>query len=106
LGYGTQFAPELNEEHRIVDSAVQRAYADAAGDTDLQSATEMSLAQRIAQVKRRAQRLGVASTAEEWQKLLAECGKEQIENVADLVVINGRLTQAEREATGQPVSKA
>ena len=25
LGYGTQFAPELNEEHRIVDSPVERA---------------------------------------------------------------------------------
>ena len=29
LGYGTQFAPELNEEHRIVDSPVDRAYVDA-----------------------------------------------------------------------------
>lgn len=25
LGYGTQFAPELNEEHRIVDAPVERA---------------------------------------------------------------------------------
>ena len=25
LGYGTQFAPELNEQHRIVDSPVDRA---------------------------------------------------------------------------------
>ncbi len=25
LGYGTQFAPELNEEHRIVDSPVERS---------------------------------------------------------------------------------
>ena len=27
LGYGTQFAPEFNEEHRIVDSPVERASA-------------------------------------------------------------------------------
>jgi hypothetical protein len=27
LGYGTQFAPELNEEHRIVDSPVERGGA-------------------------------------------------------------------------------
>ena len=27
LGYGTQFAPELNEEHRIVDSPVERGTA-------------------------------------------------------------------------------
>lgn len=27
LGYGTQFAPELNEEHRIVDSPVDRGVA-------------------------------------------------------------------------------
>ena len=30
LGYGTQFAPELNEEHRIVDAPVERtAYASS-----------------------------------------------------------------------------
>jgi hypothetical protein len=28
LGYGTQFAPELNEEHRIVDSPVDRGIAE------------------------------------------------------------------------------
>ena len=29
LGYGTQFAPELNEEHRIVDSPVDRGAAES-----------------------------------------------------------------------------
>lgn len=35
LGYGTQFAPELNEEHRIVDAPVERsngAYANNNGN--------------------------------------------------------------------------
>lgn len=32
LGYGTQFAPELNEEHRIVDSPVDRAAAAESGN--------------------------------------------------------------------------
>lgn len=32
LGYGTQFAPELNEEHRIVDAPVERAAASSSGD--------------------------------------------------------------------------
>jgi len=31
LGYGTQFAPELNEEHRIVDSPVERGSAPVEG---------------------------------------------------------------------------
>jgi len=29
LGYGTQFAPELSEEHRIVDSPVDRGAAES-----------------------------------------------------------------------------
>ncbi len=31
LGYGTQFAPELNEEHRIVDSPVERVVPAESG---------------------------------------------------------------------------
>ncbi|MFL5624430.1 MAG: hypothetical protein ACJ788_02420, partial [Ktedonobacteraceae bacterium] len=34
LGYGTQFAPELNEEHRIVDSPVDRATSSVASTHD------------------------------------------------------------------------
>ena len=46
LGYGTQFAPELNEEHRIVDAPVERnSYASSSdgnvsGQHDGTSATE------------------------------------------------------------------
>jgi len=32
LGYGTQFAPELNEEHRIVDAPVNRGRPSSDGD--------------------------------------------------------------------------
>ncbi len=34
LGYGTQFAPELNEEHRIVDSPVERGGASPVESND------------------------------------------------------------------------
>src|SRR5258708_10434927 len=34
LGYGTQFAPELNEEHRIVDSPVDRHDEDSAAQAN------------------------------------------------------------------------
>lgn len=34
LGYGTQFAPELNEEHRIVDSPVDRSASSASGSSN------------------------------------------------------------------------
>lgn len=33
LGFGTQFAPELDEEHRIVDSPVKRGFAERNGST-------------------------------------------------------------------------
>jgi hypothetical protein len=33
LGFGTQFAPELDEEHRIVDSPVKRGVAERNGST-------------------------------------------------------------------------
>ncbi|GAC1566028.1 MAG: hypothetical protein NVS4B11_34820 [Ktedonobacteraceae bacterium] len=38
LGYGTQFAPELNEQHRIVDSPVDRSI-ESSGSSDNGTAT-------------------------------------------------------------------
>ncbi len=39
LGYGTQFAPELNEEHRIVDSPVERGNGNHVGNAPAYDAT-------------------------------------------------------------------
>lgn len=39
LGYGTQFAPELNEEHRIVDSPVERHNQENENSTTANNAT-------------------------------------------------------------------
>jgi hypothetical protein len=37
LGYGTQFAPELDEQHRIVDSPVERNTPSRSGNSTLVS---------------------------------------------------------------------
>src|SRR5204863_9934179 len=39
LGYGTQFAPELDEEHRIVDSPVNRSAASPSGNGGADNST-------------------------------------------------------------------
>src|SRR6266852_3990965 len=39
LGYGTQFAPELNEEHRIVDAPVNRSAASSSGTGGAENST-------------------------------------------------------------------
>src|SRR5260370_4198186 len=39
LGYGTQFAPELNEEHRIVDAPVNRSAAPSSGNGGAENST-------------------------------------------------------------------
>src|SRR6266446_10968099 len=39
LGYGTQFAPELNEEHRIVDAPVNRSAAPSSGNSGAENST-------------------------------------------------------------------
>src|SRR6266704_1836255 len=39
LGYGTQFVPELNEEHRIVDAPVNRSAAPSSGNSGTENST-------------------------------------------------------------------
>lgn len=45
LGYGTQFAPELNEEHHIVDAPVERTEQDRRVYTERKPFVEGSVAQ-------------------------------------------------------------
>ncbi|GER82561.1 MAG: hypothetical protein IMW90_13055 [Thermogemmatispora sp.] len=47
LGFGTQFAPELDEEHRIVDSPVERA-ANATSEQTPEAASESEAASSTA----------------------------------------------------------
>ncbi len=67
LGYGTQFAPELNEEHRIVDSPVERSngYQAGNGNAPTQEATPAQDAasttvtdQQISSIRKLCQHLG------------------------------------------------
>jgi hypothetical protein len=47
LGYGTQFAPELNEEHRIVDAPVERSEDDKKSYRERKPFVEGSVAQPL-----------------------------------------------------------
>src|SRR5437588_3399855 len=46
LGYGTQFAPELNEEHRIVDAPIERSEQDKKAYTERKPDASGSVAQK------------------------------------------------------------
>lgn len=64
LGYGTQFAPELNEEHRIVDAPVDRTPAPVA-DTGKSQTVQQGLdaapasEQQLASITKLRQHLGL-----------------------------------------------
>lgn len=46
LGYGTQFAPELNEEHRIVDAPAERTEQDRRAYTERKPFVESTVAKK------------------------------------------------------------
>lgn len=64
LGYGTQFAPELNEEHRIVDSPVERGTSSVAAvrsnavNGNGQATASAATDQQIASIRKMCQHLG------------------------------------------------
>jgi hypothetical protein len=80
LGYGTQFAPELDEEHRIVDSPVDRGTAEGASNGHGQRS--------IAAVRPHAEETADAGASEQQlasiRKLCEHLGRAEPENPAAL----------------------
>src|SRR5579875_685733 len=72
LGYGTQFAPELDEAHRIVDAPVERHQPQP------QQKEPEPLDELVKRAKKRALQLGVATDLAAWKKLLADLHIEQL----------------------------
>ncbi len=109
LGYGTQFAPDLDEAHRIVDSPVERRSALANGNETFATARH-SVASNEASSNGRATSSDsdVEGSVTEQQmasirKLCEHLGKSEPENVAALSFLAARkviqqLTAEYREA--------
>jgi hypothetical protein len=74
LGYGTQFAPEFEEEN----TAPPAGTASEEPSPSASSAPSSSLHDLLTQARERAKKLGLASTQEEWKKLLASLNISQL----------------------------
>src|SRR6266567_1277454 len=61
LGFGTQFAPELNEEHRIVDAPVERIQAMPQPQQNGNQPQSSALSELISKAKTRAKTLSLAT---------------------------------------------
>jgi hypothetical protein len=89
LGYGTQFAPELNEEHRIVDSPVERSNGNhtSNGNTSANDTTpthETPLVQDTANVAVTEQQISSI------RKLCQHLGKNEPENVTSISYLSAK----------------
>jgi hypothetical protein len=114
LGYGTQFAPELDEGSRIADSPVERNTTKTPAETR-QAAKSDPVAQPSAEIQKaitsclkRAQGMGLAKTRESWTELKKEAGVNKSDadlQSTDLARINGLLTEREKAAKS-PVAQS
>jgi hypothetical protein len=91
LGYGTQFAPELNEEHRIVDSPVERGNGNGnhAGTSnaptyDTASTHDTTSAQDATNAAVTEQQISSI------RKLCQHLGKNEPENVTSISYLNAK----------------
>jgi hypothetical protein len=89
LGYGTQFAPELNEEHRIVDSPVERSNGNYVGNgnaptNDTASTHETTPAQDSASAAVTEQQISSI------RKLCQHLGKNEPENVTSISYLSAK----------------
>lgn len=102
LGYGTQFAPELSEEHRIVDSPVDREGGTDGGTTQAAQQSDQ-LKQLIGKAKNRAVALKLATDTATWLALIRKVTGIPTLEEKDLTIthigkLNGHMTQVERES--------
>ena len=119
LGYGTQFAPELDEEHRIVDAPVeprqparkqpseteQKAYQQRRPVVEADPAEQSeAVKQMIIKAKQRAAKVKAASNADQWSVFVSRVLNRVVPDaqitLQDIAKINGELTKLEKE---QPV---
>jgi len=100
LGFGTQFAPELDEgQERIADAPVQRQArpqtAQQTQDDPTIKAANIGLYNAALQAKQKAKRLGLDDA--KWEALLQHLEIEQFANGADIAKLNGKITEMEKK---------
>lgn len=103
LGYGTQFAPDLDEGDRIVDSPVDRSATKTNTKADEKPATPApspAIQDMARKAYERAKALGI-NTKEAWDALILATLKVQKSmghwTLNDVAAINGELARRERE---------
>ncbi|QBD80149.1 hypothetical protein EPA93_30890 [Ktedonosporobacter rubrisoli] len=96
LGFGTQFAPELDESHRIVDSPVDRSSANGNGHNAAARA-EVASSNGKANGNGNAARAEIAPDASATdqqvasiRKLCEHMGKSEPENVTSITYLNAK----------------
>jgi hypothetical protein len=100
LGYGTQFAPELNEEHRIVDSPVERGTLPVEGGENSNGRKTLATVRSVATGNGNghavaAEEVAADANASEQQqssirKLCEHLGKAEPENVEKMSFASAR----------------
>ena len=83
LGYGTQFAPELNEEHRIVDAPVERAPYASSYDSNNSGSGRRPLAS-VRQAAVNGNGSGNAETEEKTSNTNAPATEQQLASIRKL----------------------
>ncbi len=96
LGYGTQFAPELDEEHRIVDTPVsntESSHTHPGGQQDATaSRTSDALSTRVKALSARAREVGIDDNVK-WASMLRYLDIGKIKGEAEIALIEAYLTQ-------------
>ena len=95
LGYGTQFAPELDEAHRIVDAPVERYTSAVSGTAMNGSSNSVSAPAASAQSGQQGQAGAASMQATEQQlasirKLSEHLGKSEPEEVARMSYLDAK----------------
>jgi hypothetical protein len=102
LGFGTQFAPELDEgDQRIADAPVQRSArpqtVQQAQDDPTIKAVNQGLYEAALKAKQRGQKMGFITDDTKWEALLQHLSIEQFTSGADIAKVNGKLTEMEKK---------
>src|SRR6266702_3166081 len=93
LGYGTQFAPDLDEAHRIVDAPADvRTESSQSRQDGIMLGQSHDLADRLKAVTERAKTLGIDSN-ERWSAMLRYLEISKIKGEAEIALIEAYLTQ-------------
>jgi len=90
LGYGTQFAPELNEEHRIVDSPVERGSGNQASNGNAPTYDSAAPAHETAPAQDTANVAVTEQQISSIRKLCQHLGKNEPENVTSISYLSAK----------------